>query len=136
MNYQPAFDIDYRRGLIGEDLVNTFLVDLAGSLIEVKTDYRAHETGNVYVETHQYPKGQPDKAVPSGINLSQANWYVFASPHQTGFIAIPKKHLMLLTIKAPRAEIAAKNLNSNQTRGRLVAIKDILDIIYKGLPNE
>jgi hypothetical protein len=135
MNYQPAFDIDYRRGLIGEDLVNTFLVDLAGSLIEVKTDYRAHETGNVYVETHQYPQGNPDKAIPSGINISKANWYVFASPHQTGFIAIPKDQLMTLVLNAPRAEIAAKNLNSNQTRGRLVAIKDIIDIIYKGATN-
>ena len=136
MNYQPAFDIDYRRGLIGEDLVNTFLVDLAGSLIEVKTDYRAHETGNVYVETHQYPRNNPEQAIPSGINISQANWYVFASPHQTGFIAIPKQHLLRLAFNAPRAEIAAKNINSNQTRGRLVAIQDILDVIYKGLPNE
>jgi hypothetical protein len=132
MNYQPAFDIDYRRGLIGENLVNTFLVDLAGSLIEVKTDYRAHETGNVYVETHQYPQGKPDQARPSGINLSEANWYVFASPHQTGFLAIRKENLMRLVINAPRAEIAQANLNSNQTRGRLVAIKDIIHVIYNG----
>jgi hypothetical protein len=130
MTYQPAFDIDYRRGLIGEDLVNTFLNALSGSLIEVKTDYRAHETGNVYVETHQYPSNNPDTPIPSGINLSQADWYVFASPNETGFIAIKKQHLMPLVIDAPRVEIAAKNLNSNQTRGRIVSIKDIVKTIY------
>lgn len=131
MTFQPAFDIDYRRGLIGENLVNTFLVDLAGSLIEVKTDYRAHETGNVYVETHQYPKGQRENYIPSGINISQANWYVFAGQNSAGFIAIRRHELMELVIAAPRAEIAAANINSNQTRGRLVSIQSIIDTIYR-----
>jgi hypothetical protein len=131
MTYQPAFDIDYRRGLIGEDLVNTFLAALAGSLIEVKTDYRAHETGNVYVQTHQYPNGQREQHTPSGINLSNADWYVFAGPNSKGFIAIQKDELMKLVINAPRAEIAATNINSNQTRGRLVRITDIIESIYQ-----
>jgi hypothetical protein len=131
MNYQPAFDIDYQRGLIGENLTKTFLNDLAGSLIEVKTDYRAHETGNVYVETHQYPKGQLEQHQDSGINLSQSNWYVFASPSETGFIAIKKDELMKLVIQAPRAEIAKDNINSNQTRGRLVRIQDIISAIFR-----
>jgi len=135
MNYQPAFDIDYKRGLIGEKLVHTFLADLAGSSIEVKTDYRAHETGNVYVETHQYQRKDPTNLVPSGIQLSEANWYVFASPHQTGFIAIKKEHLLILARRAPIARIAASNINTNQTQGRLVAIQDIIDVIYKGIDN-
>lgn len=131
MNYQPAFDIDFRRGLIGENLTKTFLNDLAGSRIEVKTDYRAHETGNVYVETHQYPQHNPDQPQPSGINLSEAEWYVFAGASNTGFIAIKKDELMRLVIEAPRAEIAANNINSNQTRGRLVRIADIIATIYR-----
>lgn len=52
--YQPDFDVDFRRGKVGEDLVGTFLEQLAGSTIEVKTDYRADMTGNVYVETWQH----------------------------------------------------------------------------------
>ena len=131
MNYQPAFDIDFTRGLVGENLTKTFLNDLAGSLIEVKTDYRAHETGNVYVETHQYPQHQPAESQPSGINLSEAQWYVFAGPSNTGFIAIKKDELMRLVIEAPRAEIAAQNINSNQTRGRLVRLVDIMAAIYR-----
>jgi hypothetical protein len=131
MNYQPAFDIDFKRGLVGENLTKTFLNDLAGSLIEVKTDYRAHETGNVYVETHQYPKGQLEQHQLSGINLSEADWYVFAGPASTGFIAIKKDELMRLVIEAPRAEIAAQNINSNQTRGRLVRLVDIMATIYR-----
>jgi hypothetical protein len=131
MTYQPAFDIDYTRGLVGENLTKTFLNDLAGSLIEVKTDYRAHETGNVYVETHQYPKGQREYHEPSGINLSTADWYVFAGPANTGFIAIKKAELLTLVRDSPRAEIAANNINSNQTRGRLVRIQHLLDTIYR-----
>jgi len=131
MTYQPAFDIDFRRGLVGEQLTKTFLNDLAGSLIEVKTDYRAHETSNVYVETHQYPKGQREYHQPSGINLSNANWYVFAGQANTGFIAIKKAELLRLAITAPRAEIATANINSNQTHGRLVRIEDIIATIYR-----
>jgi hypothetical protein len=104
---------------------------LSGSLIEVKTDYRAHETGNVYVETHQYPQGQREQHELSGINLSEADWYVFAGPNNTGFIAIKKEELMRLVIEAPRAEIASANINSNQTRGRLVRIQDIIATIFR-----
>jgi hypothetical protein len=39
--YQPHFDTDLERGKVGEDLLNTFLADLAGNKFEVKTDYRA-----------------------------------------------------------------------------------------------
>jgi hypothetical protein len=56
--YEPRFDVDFTRGRVGEDLVETFLADLVGKKIEIKTDYRINETGNVYLETWQY--SEPD----------------------------------------------------------------------------
>lgn len=128
--FQPAFDIDYRRGLIGENLVGTFLESLAGSTIEVKTDFRAWETGNVYIETHQWREGETEPR-QSGINTSEADWYVFAGPDAPGFIAIRRDDLIPLVLNAPAVQINKANLNSNQTRGRLVAIRDIVAVIYR-----
>lgn len=51
VGYEPKFAVDFTRGRVGEELVETFLADLQGKKIEVKTDYRINETGNVYVET-------------------------------------------------------------------------------------
>lgn len=131
MNKQPAFDVDYRRGLIGENLVGTFLEALAGSLIEVKTDFRVLETGNVFVETHQYPASQQEIYEPSGINVTAAEWYCIAGPSGNGFIAIKKDALMALTIQAPRADVQNVDVKSNKSRGRLVKITDLIQTIYK-----
>jgi hypothetical protein len=99
--YEPRFDIDFQRGLVGENLVGTFLQGLAGSRIEVKTDYQAWRTGNLYVETHQHLRGQ---WVKSGINLSQSEYYCFAGPTGCGFITIETRELIRLAIESPRIE--------------------------------
>jgi hypothetical protein len=80
MGYEPRFDVDFTRGLVGEDLLQTFLADLQGKKIEVKTDYRVSETGNVYVETWQYSKADESDKKQSGINLSESDYWCFASP--------------------------------------------------------
>lgn len=127
--YQPHFDIDYRRGLVGEHLVGSFLESLAGSLIEVKTDYRAHETGNVYVEGWQ--QNVAGDWYRSGINVSTADFYVFAGPNADGFIAIRKERLMELAMAAPRAEILVNNRNTRATKGRIVKVAEIIEVIFR-----
>ena len=80
MGYNPSFDIDFRRGLVGEDSHKAFLFGTH----EVKTDYRTAETGNFYVETWQQPYGKDWK--PSGINTTKADFWVQASPLGLGGI--------------------------------------------------
>lgn len=127
--YEPRFDIDFSRGLVGEELVGTFLEDLQGSLIEVKTDHRVLETGNVYVEIFQQNVSS-EEWVKSGLNVSKSNWYVFAGPSGKGFVAISKDELMKLAIPAPRANQPIKNEHTNASRGALVKISAILEAIF------
>lgn len=128
--YEPRFDLDYQRGLIGEKLVGTFLEALSGSRIEVKTDHRVLETGNVFVETHQQVFGQDWK--PSGINVSTAEFYCFAGPSSNGFVTIKTSLLKELAGASPRANVNSRSTESSAARGRIVRMSDILDLIYEG----
>lgn len=128
--YEPRFDIDYERGLVGERLVGTFLEALAGSRIEVKTDHRVLETGNVFVETHQQPFNRDWK--PSGINVSTADWYCFAGPSGNGFITVSKRVLIDLSRDAKRANVVTQSKESSAARGRLVPVANIVEAIFEG----
>ncbi len=46
------------------------------------------ETGNLYIETYQFSKPDMSDKRPSGINISKADFWAFATPNETGFIII------------------------------------------------
>lgn len=127
MTYQPDFDHDFRKGLVGENLMNTFLKALEGSTIETKTDSRAHETGNVYVETWHWRESE-DQAKVSGINISKADFWCFASPRANGFVMITAEALKEV-IQETNAQEARQPIASEKTmasKGRLVKMEDII----------
>lgn len=122
--YQPDFDLDYRRGLVGEELVGSFLESVAGSTIEVKTDYRAWDTGNLYIETYQSIRGE---WVPSGLNISKADFYSFAGPTGEGFLTIPKDALIDVVRATGRAvHMQRSSATSRDTKGFLVRVTDVV----------
>ena len=125
---QPHFDIDFARGKVGENLVNTFLADLEGKTIEVKTDYRVTETGNVYIETWQYHREDASDKVQSGINITKADYYCFASPDATGFIMIKTDSLKEVIRDTNPREVRQSRINAktNASIGRLVKVADIM----------
>lgn len=127
--YEPHFDIDFRRGLIGETLVGSFLADLAGKTVEVKTDFKAWSTGNVYVETYQ--KTRTGLWVPSGINVTLSDYYCFAGPKGVGFITIRTQLLRELAKDAPRTGIDTESEHTRATKGRLVRVSDIIGAIFE-----
>lgn len=122
--YAPDFDIDNRRGVVGERLFGTFLEELARGTIEVKTDYGAWETGNHYVETAQ--QGVDGEWRKSGINATQADWWCVAGPVEVGFVCISVVALRKLCITASQAEQPIRGKRSNPTKGRLVKMSDIV----------
>lgn len=126
--YQPHFDIDFERGLVGERLVDTFLNQLAGSKIEVKTDYRVGETGNVYVETWQYRNADLSDKKQSGINITEADYFCFASPSGGGFIMVTTDLLkeLMREIDPPESRQPVVGERSNASVGRLVPVDAIL----------
>lgn len=136
MSYNPHFDFDFSRGQVGEGLAGTFLKALEGSKIEVKTDYRVTETGNVYVEIWQYHKPDESDKKPSGISVTQAEYWVIASPVAAGFICIRTDDLKQLIKQGNYKEVRQPiiNENTNASIGRIVPITDIMRKIqlYKG----
>lgn len=125
---QPHFDFDFARGKIGEDLVETFLNDLKGKKIEVKTDYRVGETGNVYVETWQYHKPDASDKKQSGINITEAEYFCFAAPFGEGFIMVRTDTLkdVIRETNARETRQPIINNRTNASIGRLVKVSDIM----------
>lgn len=119
--YQPDFDIDFRRGLIGEDLYKEFLYGTH----EVKTDYRTAETGNFYVETRQQ---NASGEWLSGINTTKADFWVQASPlgHGGIFIRTSVFKEMLRIVNPPETRQPILSEATNSSTGRLVKLDDLL----------
>jgi hypothetical protein len=126
--YEPRFDVDFTRGRVGEDLVETFLADLVGKKIEIKTDYRINETGNVYLETWQYSEPDTSDKKQSGINVSEAEYYCFGSPTGDGFIMI-KTSVLKEFIRNTNPREARQPIASKETKasiGRLIPLAQLL----------
>lgn len=127
-HYEPRFDVDFTRGRIGEELLETFLADLAGKKVEVKTDYRVNETGNVYVETWHYSQADASDKKQSGINVSEAEYYCFGSPLGEGFVMVKtsvlKEFIRNTNPKETRQPIASKQTKASI--GRLIPLADLL----------
>tara|TARA_R100001463_G_scaffold115540_1_gene170750 strand:- start:184 stop:570 length:387 start_codon:yes stop_codon:yes gene_type:complete len=122
MSYNPSFDIDFTRGVAGENLAKKFLFGTH----EVKTDYKTVQTGNFYIETWQQPNGKDWK--PSGINTTEANFWVQASPIGTGGIFISTSALkeLLREKQPPEAEQPVVNSETAASKGRLVKASDVM----------
>ncbi len=129
--YEPRFDVDFTRGRVGEELLETFLADLAGKKVEVKTDYRVNETGNVYVETWQYSKPDASDKRQSGINVSEADYYCFGSPTGDGFVMV-KTSVLKQFISNTNPREARQPISTDKTNasiGRLIPLADLLGFI-------
>lgn len=92
------WDIDILRGINGEAQV----LDILAGKIEVKTDFKAYKTGNLAIEIEFNNK-------PSGIQISEANWWLFN-------IRIPDKDPLLLIITLERLrQICTKYMFQGKT---------------------
>jgi hypothetical protein len=129
--YEPRFDVDFTRGRVGEELLETFLADLIGKKVEVKTDYRVNETGNVYVETWHYSEPDASDKKQSGINVSQSEYYCFGSPSGDGFVMVKtsvlKEFIRQTNPRETRQPIASKETKASI--GRLIPLADLLATI-------
>jgi hypothetical protein len=127
--YQPDFDHDFRRGKVGEDLVDSFLNAVEGSTLETKTDYRAWDTGNLYIETQQEIRGE---WVDSGLAISKSDFYCFAGPTGSGFVSIRTQDLVDLVLRTGRkVHMARSSPTSRDTRGFLIKVTDVVERIFR-----
>lgn len=129
VGYEPRFDRDLERGNVGEDLLELFFTDGEdNNLFEVKTDYRINETGNIYVETHKFRKPDQSDAVPSGINVTEAKWWVQASPTGEAMFIIKTDYLRKYIdfIDPPKSAQPIANSHSAASLGVLIPIKSLM----------
>lgn len=120
-DYQPDFDIDFRRGLVGEDSHKAFLYGTH----EVKTDYGTIRTGNFYIETWQ---SNGEREWQSGVNSTKADFWVQASPLGVGGLYIRTDVLkQLMRRTSPRETVQPiQSDTTNSSRGRLVTLDSVL----------
>lgn len=125
---QPHFDLDLERGKVGESSTEEAYKSLVSGKVEVKTDYRTHETGNWYVETWSYRQPDAIDKVKSGINITESEWWVQASTDGDVLIWIKtdrlKKEMREMNPRETHQPIS--NSNSKASIGRLVNVKDFL----------
>ena len=126
--YAPDFDVDNRRGAVGENLVGTVLEAAALSTIEVKTDWGAWRTGNHYVETWQ--QGRDGEWRPSGLNTTKASWWAIAGPTGRGLLIVPVELLRELAAEAPESAQPISSSSTSATRGRLVQLEAIVAAVF------
>ncbi|QDP60774.1 MAG: hypothetical protein Unbinned6224contig1001_5 [Prokaryotic dsDNA virus sp.] len=90
-NSADTFDIDLLRGLNGE----VQALDILQGKLEVKTDFKAHKTGNLAIEIQCNGKD-------SGLLTSTANWWLFLikiKDSEPMMVIITKKRLTKLVMR-------------------------------------
>ena len=114
------FNSDFRHDLEVGQLSEKFLADLLENrTIEVKRDFLASKTGNVFVEYESRGK-------PSGIATSTADYWAFVLDDER-IIMIPRGLLKVMAREAFEAESLATGGDSNTSRGVLVRVRELVE---------
>jgi hypothetical protein len=136
--FEPRFDRDMARGEVGEAVLDLFFKDNEENVsLEVKTDYRANETGNWYVETHKYRDGKEDQATPSGVYGTESKWWVQASPDGNAFLVMKTEALRdyIELVDPPKSAQPISNAHSAASLGRLINIRGLMRFLKMGNGN-
>ena len=124
MTTLSSFDLDFRYGYAGEQLVEELLTN--GKTVEVKRDRRWHETGNLYIEVECYYKST-ESWQASGIAVTEADYWAFV---------LEESVLMIPTINVIQAinqygrQITCE-IPPNKSRGFLITVNDLLVVMRK-----
>lgn len=115
------WDLDLRDGLQGESRVADLL---SLDTVEVKTDRRWHETGNVYIETDCWYVGTQSWE-PSGIRVSKATHWAFVL--EDSVLIVPLHRLKEAVHDSGTVIIC--NIPPNPSRGYLIKPTTLLEHI-------
>ena len=119
-NLRVDFNSDFRHDLEVGQLSEKFLADLLENrTIEVKRDFLASKTGNVFVEYESRGK-------PSGIATSTADYWAFVLDDER-IIVIPRGLLKVMARESFEAGRLATGGDSNTSRGVLVKVRELVE---------
>ena len=123
--YEPRFDIDLRRGQVGEQQTLNVIDALQQGRVEVKTDYGVGITGNFYIEFEK--QNRQGEWVPSGLGVTEADWWAFA--YADGVIFVATETLKRLAREYWRSgHVGQRNGNehSSASRGVKLPVADLV----------
>ena len=115
MNYNSDFRYDLDLGQLGEKLVFDVLTN---KKVEVKTDYKATQTGNVFIE--YFSRGKE-----SGIAISKSDFYCFVTSNEN-ITFIETKKLKKLCRKYLDTNRDVKGGDNNTSCGILLPLIEII----------
>jgi hypothetical protein len=119
MNYNNDFKFDLEFGVLDGE---TWFHELVSEKkIEVKSDRRTQETGNVYIE--YWSRGKP-----SGISTSQSDYYVYKVAEDEAIIISTSKLKQKLKqlVNEGKARMDVKGGDNNTSRGILCKLNDLI----------
>lgn len=133
--YEPRFDIDQAVGSQGELFVANIIDSLASgsNRIEVKTDERVAQTGNVFIEFECRYGGVYR---PSGIQISKAELLMFVLPAGVAIVA-PTSTVKAVAYSHFRlGHIASCTKGSHPTKGVVIPVGQFVMELYRHVIEE
>jgi hypothetical protein len=124
MSTLSSFDLDFRYGYAGEQLVEELLTN--GKTVEVKRDRRWHETGNLYIEFDCW-FNSTQSWQPSGISVTKADYWAFVL--EESVLMIPTINLIQAVEQYGR--VVNCEIPPNKSRGFLITVNDLLAVMRK-----
>ncbi len=115
MNYNSDFKYDLQLGQLGEKHLGNILDN---EKVEVKTDYQASDTGNLFIEYLSRGK-------ESGIITTEATWFAFIVSNEK-IILVSTNKLKKLCRPYLNTKRDVKGGDDNTSKGILLPIKDLL----------
>ena len=115
MNYNSDFKYDLQLGQLCEQQLGNILDN---EKVEVKTDYQASDTGNLFIEYLSRGK-------ESGIITTEATWFAFIVSNEK-IILVSTNKLKKLCRPYLNTKRDVKGGDDNTSKGILLPIKDLL----------
>ena len=115
MNYNSDFKYDLQLGQLGEKHLGNILDN---EKVEVKTDYQASDTGNLFIEYLSRGK-------ESGIITTEATWFAFIVSNEK-IILVSTNKLKKLCRPYLNTKRDVKGGDDNTSKRILLPIKDLL----------
>lgn len=125
--YSKYYDFyaDLKRGQVGEELAEVFLIGDAFH-VEVKTDFRAKETGNLYIEM-ECDYGATGNYVPSGFATTKAEVAAFVFGQSVYFV---KMDCVNRVVKLYGREIECRD-SQNPSKGYLITPMQLIEMEWR-----
>lgn len=98
---------------------------MVNSKVEVKTDRQAYRTGNVFVETQAFKRGE---WVPSGIMASESEWWCFGGPSFAGGLFVVASYVRAL-VPYYQPEIEQSADPTTPARGVLIPTAELVRVV-------